>query len=145
MSIWCSWDHIGSDPRDAEQQGGQVRSYAHGFSNHYPTTDGEYEQPAAVALAHIAPWCVPGHGDPCTTCVVSHDHPEVGPWLRMEVASHEHSWKDGGIPTGREEGATIVMDEDAVRALRDDLTRWLALPKLQPDTPLPPGNGDTND
>lgn len=143
MSIWCSGEPIGFEPLGLAEDGalapefaevgnGQVRSYAAGFSNHYPTTTGDYEQPAAVALASIAPWCVPGHDEPCACESGSHDHPEVGPWLRLEVLSHEHPWEDGGVPSGRIEGADVVLDEIAVATLRDKLTEWLEQPKVQP-------------
>lgn len=143
MSIWCTGERIGYEPRGLAVDGeappkmkslrnGQVRSYATGFSNHYPTTTGDYEQPAAVALATIAPWCVPGHDEPCTCKAGAHDWPEVGPWLRLELLSHEHIWEEGGKPSGRIEGADVVLDEAAVTTLRDRLTEWLDQPKVQP-------------
>jgi hypothetical protein len=144
MSIWCSWEHIGTDPRDwREADGtpvpktaarGDVLSYAQGWSNHYPDHTGEAERPAVLALAHIAPWCVPGNREEEV------DHDAVGPWLRLEVAAPEtlNFWAkdDHGNPSPaiEEEGATVVLDEEAVRSLRDDLTRWLDSPKARPAT-----------
>lgn len=142
MSIWCSWEHIGTDPRDwREADGtpvpktaarGDVLSYAQGWSNHYPDHTGEAERPAVLALAHIAPWCVPGHG------VDDADYDAVGPWLRLEVAAPEslNFWQkdEEGRPLVEKESATVVLDEEAVRSLRDDLTAWLERPKAQPPT-----------
>jgi len=132
MSIWCSEGVVGFDPLNMDGTafpdqavGGQVRSYATGFSNHYPTIDGEWEQPASVDLATIAPWCVPGAPE-------SVDHPDTGPWLRLEVLSHVHDWVSGGLPTGKAEGAMVVLDEGAVLSLRDQLTEWLERPKVHP-------------
>jgi hypothetical protein len=142
MSIWCSWEHIGTDPRNwcdendnpipkvAER--GHVLSRASGWSNHYPDHSGEAERPAVVALAHIAPWCVPGNNEPDV------DYDAVGPWLRLEVAAPEslNFWRKDkdGRPMVEEEGAAVVLDEEAVRSLRDDLTEWLERPKAQPTT-----------
>ena len=93
MSIWCSletigwdddrWTDIDGNPITAERHGGEVRSYANGWSNHYPTTDGEVEQRASIDLADISAWCVPGHQD-----IANFD--ERGPWLRLSVNSANH-------------------------------------------------------
>lgn len=117
MSIWCSWDEIA----------GRVRAYAAGWSNHYPA---DADPPGTVAVAHIAPWCVPGAGDDV-------DWPQVGDWLRLDVdAPGALSWwsTDGGdeLPALTPVHASIVLDVDAVRALRDDLTRWLECEHLHP-------------
>ena len=55
-----------------------------------------------------------------------------GGWYRLGGASYR-------IPEDHPElGAAIwsdqeyLLDEDAARALRDDLTRWLELPKTRP-------------
>jgi hypothetical protein len=142
VSIWCSWEHIGTDPRRwTDEKGrpnpkvaerGHVLSYAVGWSNHYPDHTGEAERPAVLALAHIAPWCVPGNREEEV------DHDAVGPWLRLEVAAPEtlDFWTKGddGRPSVVEEGATVVLSEEAVRSLRDDLTRWLDAPKARPTT-----------
>lgn len=158
MSIWCSWPHIGTDPTvmygvgdglfEVEIGGGargrtpvaqrpergNVLSYAEGFSNHYPDLTGSHERPAVIALAHLAPWCVPGHRE-CDDCFHSEEH-EAGPWLRLEVAAPEtlSFWtkaEDGG-PEVTPEGATVLLDEEAARSLRDDLTTWLDRRKARP-------------
>ena len=123
MSIWSSWPTIGyGDPDEPER--GEVRSYAEGWSNHYP--DDKVELPASAGVAHVAPWCVPGWddhtGDDCS----------VGPWLRLDIDTAEHSFPAGGEPTGKRVNAAVVMDEAAVRALRDDLTEWLEAKKVRP-------------
>ena len=129
MSIWCSWPHIGSDRGDAAPERGNVLTYAEGFSNHYPDLTGTHERPAAVALAHIPQWCVPGHEE-------TGDYAICGPWLRLEVAGWQalNFWaKDAlGKPLTEDVGATVVLDEEAVRSLRDDLTAWLDRPKARP-------------
>lgn len=154
MSIWCSWSHIGTDmtdwyevteglaemdlgdgerpkgrlvPKVAER--GNVVSYAEGFSNHYPNLDGTHERPAAVAVAHIPSWCVPGYRD--------HEvFDEVGPWLRLEVAATQtlNFWEkdEDGNPKVEDNGATVCLDVEAVTALRDDLNKWLEMEHLTP-------------
>jgi hypothetical protein len=140
VSIWCSYEHIGTDPNDwvdmndqpipkiAER--GTVLSWASGFSNHYPDLTGDYERPAVIALASIPEWCVPGHKESDET------YETIGPWLRLEVAAPEslNFWAktDDGKPAVISEGATVVLDEEAVRSLHADLTRWLERPKAQP-------------
>lgn len=112
MSIWCSWTVIGHDGFDEPR--GDVRAYLQGKSNHFP--DGK-DPKAAVDVAHVAPHCVPGHFDDFT------DWPQVGPWLRLSLY--------------RDEQHSVVMDETAVRALRDDLNLWLECPKVHPVSPPP--------
>lgn len=125
MSIWASWLTIGHD--DHESAGGVVLTYASGFSNHYPDTTASHELPASVDLAHIPPWCVPGHGDhECDA--------HVGDWLRLSV--HAPRAFDFWGPNGQRRNAgpvnaDVVLDEAAARVLRDQLDEWLALPKLR--------------
>jgi hypothetical protein len=154
MSIWISWQHIGTDPTvmyevepglhevdlgDGKQargrqpveqkpEGGNVLSYADGWSNHFPDLTGECERPAVVAVASIPSWCVPGHrGD---------DADEFGQWLRLEVAAPEtlNFWqKDAeGNPAVEEQGATVVLDRQAVQTLRDQLNVWLERATVEP-------------
>ena len=156
MSIWCSWDHIGTDPRvmhhvkrdgtrgrkvKQRPERGNVLSYAEGFGNHYPNLDGTHERPAVLALAHIPSWCAAGHdmrgeGYVCTGCGEYHDDTAYGGWLRLEVEAPEtlSFWRrdDDGKPEVIREGATVVLDEEAARSLRDDLTEWLDRPKVRP-------------
>lgn len=147
MSIWCSWEDIGTDvltiltERDGkpcleavgdqpEPKRGEVRSYAVGFSNHYPTRDGEYEQPANVGISSIPRWCIPGHRNE----EGQDDYDMLGEWVRLDLFTAEHSFKDGGKPTGRYLNAAVVMDVEAARALYHDLGDWLMRPKAQPQT-----------
>lgn len=127
MSIWCSHPLIGTDPyweRDHDDPPGDVRSYAEGWSNHYP--DNDVEQPAAIDTAHIAPWCVPGWWD-------REDELDgkVGPWLRLAVMTWKHDRKTC-VATDESIDASVVLDEDAVRSLVADLTDWLGTPKVHP-------------
>lgn len=140
MSIWCSWREIGwEDPWVALRKGkrlkkphhGDVRSYAEGFSNHYPTRAGDVELRANVGIAHIPVWCVPGHADDETD-----DH-VTGEWVRLDVYTAEHDWHNPTSPTGKWTSAAVVMDEEAARALAADLLEWADRPKAYPtgDTP----------
>lgn len=127
MSIWCSWEAVGwDDEADEPTPNGSVRSYASGWSNHYPTNDDTVEMPSTISLAHIAPWCVPGHPDATETAAG-----ECGDWLRLTVDTWEHNWKAPTSIIG-DLNASVVLDETAARTLRDQLTDWLARPKLTP-------------
>lgn len=126
MSIWCSRPTIGHDPDVAGQEQVdvpvQVRSYANGWSNHYPTVDGAVERDARIDIAVIPAWCAGGDHD---------DFDSVGPWLRLGV----HSWRhDLHQPANvlDETSAVVVLDEAAVRALVDQLNGWLSQPKVVP-------------
>lgn len=124
MSIWSSLPAVGfEDPHEAPN--GQVRSYATGWSNHYPTLDGTVERPAALHLADIPAWCAGGNDG---------DFESVGRWLRLGLHSHEHNFKAPSEVLG-EVDATVVMDEHAVRLLATELTRWLERPKVSPTDP----------
>jgi hypothetical protein len=144
MSIWCSWPWVGHDPFDGEApRGGEVRTYAQGFSNHYPDTSGSHELPATIDLAHVAPWCVTGHDSGeapewrCSGCDESHESNErqVGAWLRLGIAAAAglNFWaKDAeGNPTRERVDAEVVLDERAVLRLYHDLGDWLMLPKVR--------------
>lgn len=151
MSIWCSWQHIGTDPTvmyevgdgmfevdlgggeqakgrepvEQKPERGNVLSYAEGFSNHYPDLTGSHERPACIGLATIAPWCVPGHENVMDG---------AGPWLRLEVAAPEtlNFWTGSDSPTVEAHDATVILDRAAAEALRDDLDRWLAMDHHEP-------------
>ena len=124
MSIWCSGPSIGFDAYDDEPQpnGGQVRSYATGWSNHYPTIDGDVEREASIELATIPAWCA--GGEAC-------DSASVGRWLRLSVDTSEHNFNKPTEVVGCVH-ASVVMDEAAVRHLAQELTEWLAIPKVSP-------------
>lgn len=124
MSIWCSQETIGEDELDTPN--GHVRAYAAGWSNHYPSED--VEAPATLNLATIPTWCVPGH---------SEEYYEViGPWLRLDLDSpNALTWwrKDAeGNPVPEPVHGSVVLDEVAVRQLRDQLTDWLDADKVHP-------------
>lgn len=124
MSIWCSWESVGHDdfPDRTEPRGGDVRSYASGWSNHYPTHD--VELPAHVGLAHIPTWCVPGHRDE-----ENDDDFPLGPWVRLDVVTHDY---ENGKAAGGPWAHSVVMDEGAARQLAADLIQWADSPKAQP-------------
>lgn len=123
MSIWCSLPTIGFDDADEpEAPVGQVRSYANGWSNHYPSCGGTVEREAALDLAYIPSWCAGGH----------EDDESVGPWLRLGLRSSVHNFEAPAEVLGSAQ-ADVVLDEDAVRALVGELTAWLERPKVAPD------------
>lgn len=147
VSIWCSWEDIGWNPggryhyddgRVVNEPGrfdrGRALSYAQGFSNHHPDETGEHEAPATIGVAHIAPWCVPGHFEDCDCG--GHDYPECGEWLRLSVdAPGALSWwtKPGEDKPRREPvHADVLLDEQAARALAADLLKWADMPKVRP-------------
>lgn len=117
MSIWCSMPSIGHDDYEDESLG-DVRSYATGWSNHYPTTDGDVERPASIDLAYLPPYCVPGRRDDPWA------DDEVGPWLRLGVSGWKHNYFKPEEVLG-EEDIQVVLDVAAVQALADQLTEWL--------------------
>ncbi len=125
MSIWCSHPDIGfdehADPDEPQPNGGQVRSYATGWSNHYPTTNGEVEREASIDLATIPAWCAGGADD---------DFTSLGPWIRLGINSHAHNFHKPEEVSGPER-ADVVLDEGAARELVAQLTRWLDTPKVQ--------------
>lgn len=138
MSIWCSWPQVGYDVHAEEPlRGGEVLTFAQGFSNHFPDSERTHELPAAIDLAHIAPWCVPGHDEPCPTCGGGHDHPEVGPWVRLSVRADAglSFWAkdEDGNPIQERVEADVVLDEAAALRLFHDLGDWLQMPKVHPN------------
>ena len=153
MSIWCSDTTTGFEDTAASRKmglasipiGGQVLAFADGFSNHHPDrTTGRptQERPAAVHLASIAPWCVPGHlypvpgGTVCGTCRVGHDYPECGPWVRLDLDSPNALtwWSKDDLPKPQPAPffASVVLDEPAARALAAHLIAWADRPKVYP-------------
>lgn len=136
MSIWCSQDHIGTESV-YEAQGGQVLTYAEGFSNHHPDLTGSHERPATVDIAYAPSWCVPGHRDaeePVCECGETHDaYAEVSPWVRLTLAAEESlSWWGPDKPKVEPLCASVVMDEAAARELARQLLEWADSPHLAP-------------
>lgn len=135
MSIWCSgfdvvgfdWDEMLGDPAPDTPTGGQVRSYATGFSSHYPTTTGGYEQPAGISLDYMPAWCVPGHGGDMGD--------RLGPWLRLAVTSVKHDYHSEGAPTQEREQVKVVLDPEAARHLAAALLRWADSDLAYPTNP----------
>ncbi len=110
MSIYSSWEPVGGD---YDQPDGHVQTYR--ASHIYPTTD----NPARIGLASIPRWCIPGRD-------FEEDEPGIAPWLRLSVADNlAHNAVFGN-------DVDVLLDETAVRQLRDQLTDWLEEPKLHP-------------
>lgn len=117
MTIWASHDPIGTEVRSdrARDFRGVVLSFATGWSSHYPSTGGDVEQPAAVRLASIPRWCVPGHED-------EEDFESTGPWVRVDLEGWRHI---DGQSTGERVFQSVILDEDAARSLASDLLEWV--------------------
>lgn len=129
MSIWAPWATVGyEEPRPGRPRSRcpAVLSYAEGWSNHYPDRSGEVEREASVDLAYIPDYCVSGR----------EEAGRVGAWLRLSATSPlALSWwpRDSrSRPAPEPQFAALVLDERAVRALRDELDAWLARPKVGP-------------
>jgi hypothetical protein len=127
MSIWAPKDIVGWEDQfwgflqEKECHGGEVRTYAQGFSNHYPTTDDVFEKKASIELAEIPAWCVPGHTFEAFEAIQT----AIGPWLRLCIS-------DAYQTTEPPDRNAVVMDEKAVEALRDQLNLWLECKKIYP-------------
>jgi hypothetical protein len=52
----------------------------------------------------------------------SEDFGVSGPWLRLDVNTHEHD--EHGQPTGARKIASVVIDVEAARSLAQDLLEW---------------------
>lgn len=109
MSIYCSRVVAGQDTFPDERRGHVVA---------YP--DNDLRRVArrgwpqgAIFTAHIPHWCVPGHeeGDACR---YQDDDVPVAGWLRISVKT-AGAWVD------------VLADREAVQALRDDMSAWLAM------------------
>jgi hypothetical protein len=119
VSIWCSWEQIGTDYRQKRQRG-EARSYALGWSNHYP--DRKVERPASIGISHIPSWCTPGHED---------EGDEFGEWLRLGISTWKHDFADAHRKPTERAYLDVVLDEEAARSLVADLTAWLDRPKVR--------------
>lgn len=128
MSIWSSRADIGYDewPGEEPKPPGDVRSYAVGWSNHYPTPD--VEKPAFIGTASIPPWCVPGHQDEAAD-----EDMATGPWLRVHVVT----WNDEYDRPMIADGATVILDVDAARSLAAELLSWADGEHIEPKEPTP--------
>ena len=133
MSIWCTWEDIGYDwqPSPVNLGRGEVRSYAVGWSNHYPTTDGKVERPASVNLAHTPRWCVPGHREEDGYGDYGDGAP-VGGWLRLDLTTWTHVYAHPEQVAAHPETHSVVMDEQAARSLAADLLAWADHEKVHP-------------
>jgi hypothetical protein len=118
VSIYSSWPGIGQD-EDTDAFDGTVRAYL--GSHHYPL-DGEPD--AAVHVATIVPWCVPGHRE---TRVEEIDG--VAPWLRLALHTPDD---DGTGNRSMSNPRTVALSEVAARALAAQLIEWADTPKVHP-------------
>ena len=123
MSIYGTTFVVG-DP-DEEYEAGVVLIRDDG-TNHWPSL--ETNRRGSLSGAAIPSWCVPGHEDNIN------DEPGYeapGPWYRLAGCSwrHEDGFKGYRLWSDQE----YLLDEDAARALRDDLAAWLDLPKTRPN------------
>ena len=131
MSIYGNAEAVvGYDFETSEfsDEQGKVRTYPDGFSNAYPERSDVIFNPAAICFTSICSWCVPGHQGGA-------DFETTGPWLRLEVDAPESPdyWSGGGEkPSTEDLHVMVLLDEQAVRSMRDQLTRWLDSPKVYP-------------
>lgn len=140
MSIWAAG--IVAGETDDYEHDGSVVSYINGWSNHYPgefvnpenpgvhrfgsARDITEETPAAIGTGWLPPWCVPGHSDTGDD-IDTH----VGPWLRLDLMMRTVSiWS--GVEIGYQDVHSVCLNEDAVKALRDNLTEWIDREKVRP-------------
>lgn len=105
MSIYASLPGVGLDEFDGPN--GEVLTYMQ--SHVFPHPDNPR---AAVGLASIPAWCVPGSE-------VEYNDEAVAEYLRLDVLEDA----DGYIT------ATVVLTVAGATALRDQLTTWLDEPK----------------
>ena len=107
MSIYASTIVLGDE--DDEDSDGTVL-VREGGTNHYPNL--EQNRRGTIDGALIPAWCVEGHRD-------DYNSTAVGGWYRLSFVTPD---ADG----------QMLLDVDAVTALRDDLTRWLEYDKVEP-------------
>lgn len=142
MSIWASDTICGAD--DDDNFDGSVVSYIEGWSNHYPgdfpplVEEPRYktrkpsnnlteETPASIGTGWLPPWVVPGHGGEFDRDIDD----AVGPWLRLDVYMSTVSiW--AGVEISNPTVHSVCLNEQAVKALRDNLAEWLERDKVRP-------------
>jgi hypothetical protein len=109
------------DPDDPDDEPGVVL-IRDGGNNHWPSLN--RNRRGTLSGAQIPSWCVPGHHNSME------GDEEPGGWYRLAGCSWrcepgftgERFWLD----------TEYLLDEDAARALRDDIQRWLDRPKTLP-------------
>lgn len=116
MSIFASFPDIGSR-EDDDATDGTVLAYE--GSHRYP---GAADRHAAVGLAIIPAWCVPGHDEP-----EDYDSDDLGPWVRLDVSTPN---SDGNLRTSNAQ--MVLLSETAARALAAQLVAWADQPKVHP-------------
>lgn len=116
MSIFASYPDIGSR-EDDDTTDGTVLAYE--GSHRYPKPGDPH---ANVGLATIPAWCVPGRDEP-----EDYDSDDVGPWVRLDVSTPN---SDGNLRTSNAQ--TVLLSEDAARALAAQLVAWADQPKVHP-------------
>jgi hypothetical protein len=109
MSIYASTLILGDPDWEDEEPLGVVL-VREGGTNHYPSLD--KNQRGSIDGALIPAWCVEGHRD-------DFDDTSIGGWYRLS------------FDTPNAHGQ-LLLDVDAVTALRDDLNRWLDYDKVSP-------------
>ena len=126
MSIYGSTFSVGevSPVWDDDNSPGVVLWRGIGGRNDWPI-DGEHYHRLSISGATIPAWCVPGHQgheDPRNPCCDGYATP--GPWYRLGIYDEP--------PFDGPQSVEALLDEDAVRSLRDALTDWLDKPKARP-------------
>jgi hypothetical protein len=108
MSIYCtrlSADGDGELPQPIAYLGSHVRIPDHPWRY------------GSINTAHIPDWChIDADGSDTSTW-------KPVPYLRFGMTAYDEEHGGGEVR------ATVVLDEQLVRALRDDLTHWLENPE----------------
>ena len=123
MSIYGTTFSVGEIDPMPEDPPGVVLWRGVGGRNDWPIDADHYER-LSVSGAAIPAWCVPGHQhheDPDTKCDCD-GYATPGPWYRLGIYAETAAGP---------EPVEALLDEDAVRAIRDDLTAWLNRPKAR--------------
>src|SRR5690349_13220183 len=107
MSIYATTIILGDE--DDDEPPGVVLVRENG-TNHYPNP--EQNRRGSIDGAHIPAWCVHGHED-------DFNYTALGGWYRLSFVTPDSYGQ-------------MLLDVDAVTALRDDLTRWLEYDKVEP-------------
>lgn len=124
MSIYGTTFDVG-DPDDPDDDPGVVL-IRDGGTNHWPSP--ERNRRGSLDGAAIPSWCVPGHPN----ALGAPGYEEPGGWYRLGACSVKTVPEFPDEPPKFWRDQEYLLDEDAARALRDDLTRWIDLPKTRP-------------
>lgn len=124
MSIYGTTFSVGeAEPVWPEDEpAGVVLWRGRGGRNDWPI-DAEHYHRLSISGAAMPSWCVPGHDDHERYVGCCDGYATPGPWYRLGIYDEP--------PFDGPESIEALLDEDAARALRDDLDAWLDRPKVR--------------